>query len=76
MGSYCGYINPNNKDVTPNLNKMADKGINCIRTFASGKRSAYGRSSILCSWSVLPGFPLISQLESQQEIETLGTLLK
>ena len=76
LGSYCGFINHNNKHVTPNLNNIADQGINCIRTFASGKRSAYGLSSILCSWPVLPGFPLISQLESQKEIETLGTLLK
>ncbi len=76
LGSYCGFINPNHKDVTPNLNNIANNGINCIRAFASGKRSAYGLSSILCSWPALPGFPLISQIESQKEIETLGTLLK
>ena len=76
LGSYCGFINQNNKDVTPNLNKIADRGINFSKTMASGKRSAYGLSSILCAWPVLPGFPLISQLESQKKIETLGTLLK
>jgi phosphoglycerol transferase MdoB-like AlkP superfamily enzyme len=76
LGSYCGFINPNNINVTPNLNKIADNGINFSKTYASGKRSAYGLSSILCAWPVLPGFPLISQLESQKKIETLGTLLK
>ena len=76
IGNYCGFINKNNQDVTPNLNKIADKGINCVRAFASGKRTAYGLSAILCSWPALPGFPLISQLESQDEVETLGSLLK
>ena len=76
LGSYCGFINQNNKNVTPNLNKIADRGINFSKTIASGKRSAYGLSSILCAWPALPGFPLISQLESQNKIETLGTLLK
>ena len=76
LSSYCGFINDENEIVTPNLNKIADNGINCIRTYASGKRSAYGLSSILCSWPVLPGFPLISKVESQRDVETLGTLLK
>ncbi|SVE35371.1 uncharacterized protein METZ01_LOCUS488225, partial [marine metagenome] len=56
LGSYCGFINPKNTDVTPNLNYIANSGINCSHAFASGKRSAYGLSSILCSWPVLPGF--------------------
>ena len=76
LAHYCGFINTNNLNVTPNLNNLANKGINCTKTFASGKRSAYGLSSILCSWPVLPGFPLISQLESQNKVETIGTLLK
>ncbi len=76
LANYCGFINKKNLNVTPNLNKIANSGINCINTFASGKRSAYGLSSILCSWPVLPGFPLISKLESQQKVETIGTLLK
>jgi len=76
LGSNCGFINEKYLNVTPNLNKIANNGINCLRAFASGKRSAYGLSSILCSWPVLPGFPLISQLESQKGIETIGTLLK
>ena len=25
LGSYCGFINSNNKDVTPNLNKIGKK---------------------------------------------------
>ena len=76
LGNYCGFINSDLKDVTPNLNKIANSGINCIRAFATGKRSAYGLSSILCSWPALPGFPLISQLESQGGTETLASLLK
>lgn len=76
LGSNCGFINKKNKDVTPKLNIIAANGINFIKTFATGKRSAHGLSSILCSWPTLPGFPLISQLESQKNIETIGTLLK
>jgi len=76
LGSYCGFINSDLKDVTPNLNRLANSGINCTRAFASGKRSAYGLSSILCSWPVLPGFPLMSQLETQGGTETLASLLK
>ena len=76
LGKYCGSANSGGIDVTPNLNHMADKGINCTRTIALGKRSAYGLSTILCSWPPLPGFPLISQVESQQEVETVASLLK
>ena len=76
LGKYCGSANSGRIDVTPNLNRMADNGINCTRTIASGKRSAYGLSTILCSWPPLPGFPLISQVESQQEVETVASLLK
>ena len=76
LGKYCGSSNSGKIDVTPNLNHMADNGINCTRTIASGKRSAYGLSTILCSWPPLPGFPLISQVESQQEVETVASLLK
>ena len=76
LGKYCGSGNANKIDVTPNLNRMADNGINCTRTIASGKRSAYGLSTILCSWPPLPGFPLISQVESQQDVENIASLLK
>ena len=76
LGKYCGSANSEGIDVTPNLNHMANNGINCTRTIASGKRSAYGLSTILCSWPPLPGFPLISQVESQQEVETVASLLK
>ena len=72
----CGFINKDKSSITPNLNKIAENGINFSNVFASGKRSAFGLSSILCSWPSLPGFPLISQLESQGKIETLATLLK
>ena len=76
LGKYCGSKNRGEMDVTPNLNLMADNGINCTRAIASGKRSAYGLSAILCSYPPLPGFPLISQIESQQEVETVASLLK
>ena len=76
LADNCGFINKNKSSITPNLNKIADNGINFSNVFASGKRSAFGLSSILCSWPSLPGFPLISQLESQGKIETLATLLK
>jgi len=76
LGNYCGFINNNNYDITPNLNKIAKEGINFSKTIASGKRSAFGLGSILCSWPVLPGLPLISSLESQKNIDTIGSLLK
>ncbi len=76
LASYCGFINPDMKEVTPHLNRIANEGVNCKNTFANGKRSAYGLSSILCSWPVLPGYPIISQLESQGGVETIASLLK
>ncbi|MDP6853449.1 MAG: LTA synthase family protein [Candidatus Marinimicrobia bacterium] len=76
LASNCGFINPEMEGVTPNLNQIANEGVNCKNTFANGKRSAYGLSSILCSWPVLPGYPIISQLETQGGVETIASLLK
>ncbi|NOZ07796.1 MAG: sulfatase-like hydrolase/transferase [FCB group bacterium] len=76
VGEFCGFINPEMKAVTPNLDTLAEKGLMFRNCFANGKRSAYGISSLLCSWPVIPGFPLISQIESARRITTAGTIFK
>ncbi len=76
VGEFCGFINPEMKRVTPNLDTLAVHGISFTHCIANGKRSAYGISSLQCSWPVLPGFPLISQIESAGKIMTAGSLFK
>ena len=61
----CNYLNKNQKNqITPFLDELSGKGISFSNCFANGVRSAYGLGSILTSWPVLPGKPIISQVES------------
>ncbi len=76
VANFCGFINPEMSNVTPNLDQIANNGVISSNCFAMGKRSAYGLGSILCSWPVLPGYPIISQLESQKSTQTIASLLK
>ncbi len=75
VGSFCGYLNPVEKRVTPVLDSLAYQGIAFTRCFANGQRSAFGISSILMSWPVLPGLPLISQIEATKRVPCLATEL-
>ncbi len=75
-GPLCGYLNPDMKEVTPNLDKLAAEGIAFTRAYSNGMRSAHGISSILTSWPALPGLPLIYQVETLWGITTLGSILK
>ena len=76
VGSLCGYINPDEQRVTPVLDSLAHSGLAFTRCFANGKRSAFGISSILMSWPVLPGLPLISQLEASRTAPSLASNLR
>ena len=61
----CNYLNPHLKEkITPFLDKLSTESISFSRCFANGNRSAYGIGSILCSWPVLPGKPIITQVET------------
>jgi phosphoglycerol transferase len=61
----CNYLNKNQNDrITPFLDELSQNGISFTNCFANGIRSAYGLGSILTSWPVLPGKPIISQVES------------
>ena len=61
----CNYLNPNLQErITPFLDKLSTESISFSRCFANGTRSAYGIGSILCSWPVLPGKPIIAQVET------------
>jgi phosphoglycerol transferase MdoB-like AlkP superfamily enzyme len=61
----CNYLNPNLQErITPFIDKLSTEGISFTRCFANGTRSAYGIGSILCSWPVLPGKPIITQVET------------
>ena len=59
-GIYCNYLNDNLEDnVSPFLDSLAIKSINFKNCYANGTRTAYGLGSILCSWPVIPGYPII-----------------
>jgi len=61
----CNYLNPNLKEkITPFIDSLSTESISFTRCFANGTRSAYGIGSILCSWPVLPGKPIITQVET------------
>ena len=61
----CNFLNPNlNDSITPFLTELSNNGISFSNCFANGVRSAYGIGSILSSWPVIPGKPIISQVES------------
>ena len=76
LGSLCGYINPTEVGVTPVLDSLAHNGLAFDRCYANGSRSAFGISSILMSWPVLPGLPLISQMESSRGAPSLANYLR
>jgi len=61
----CNFLNPNlNENVTPFLTSLSNNSISFTNCFANGVRSAFGIGSILSSWPVIPGKPIISQVES------------
>ena len=61
----CNYLNKNQKDrITPFLDSLSKISISFTNCYANGIRSAYGLSSILTSWPVLPGKPIITQVET------------
>ena len=61
----CNFLNSNQtQNITPFLNELSNKGISFSNCFANGTRSAFGISTILTSWPVLPGKPLMYQVES------------
>ncbi len=58
-GVHCNYLNPNLKErISPFLDSLSTKSINFKNCYSNGTRTAYGLSSILCSWPVVPGYPL------------------
>ena len=61
----CNFLNPRlEQNITPFLSQISDKSISFSNCFANGVRSAFGIGSILSSWPVIPGKPIISQVES------------
>ncbi len=61
----CNFLNPHlEENITPFLSQLSTESINFNRCFANGNRSAFGIGSILCSWPVLPGKPIITQVEA------------
>jgi len=58
-GIHCNYLNPQLEEkVSPFLDSLSTKSINFKNCYSNGTRTAYGLSSILCSWPVVPGYPL------------------
>jgi len=61
----CNFLNPNlNENITPFLTELSNNSISFSNCFANGIRSAYGIGSILSSWPVIPGKPILAQVES------------
>lgn len=59
VGAYTNYINKNfQPSITPFLDSLSTKSINFNNCYANGNRTVYGLSSILCSYPVIPGYPL------------------
>lgn len=75
-GVFCGYINGEAVSVTPILDSLANQGVAFTNCFANGKRSAHGIGSTIMSWPNLPGLPLISRVESVNNVPSLGTTLQ
>ena len=61
----CNFLNPNlNQNITPFLTDLSERSISFSNCFANGVRSSHGIGSIFASWPVMPGKPIISQIES------------
>ena len=59
IGAYTNYINKDfQPSITPFLDSLSTRSINFNNCYANGNRTIYGLSSILCSYPVIPGYPL------------------
>ena len=65
-----------NKNLTPNFDALAKKGLLCTQFFSCGQRTNKGISATLCSWPPLVGKSMMEQTEGQQKISTLASVLK
>lgn len=76
-GALVGYLNPDSAfGITPYFDQLAHDGISFTRCYANGLRSAHGISTIASGRPVLPGLPLIYQVESMSGIPTIGSMLQ
>ena len=61
----CNFLNPNlTENITPFLSTLANNSLNFSNCYANGIRSAYGIGTILSGWPVMPGKPIITQVET------------
>jgi len=73
-GIHCNYLNPELEEkISPFLDSLSRKSINFKNCYSNGTRTAYGLSSILCSWPVIPGYPLNRYKEYQDKESTNPT---
>ena len=64
----CNFLNPDlDENVTPFLTELSRKSISFSNCYANGIRSAYGVGTLLCGWPVMPGKPIVTQVESSFE---------
>ena len=81
VGAYTNYINPELHDnLTPFLDSLSSQSINFKNCYANGNRTAYGLSAIMCSFPVIPGYPLMRTEHYQDDIheypETFSSIFK
>ena len=76
-GALVGYLNPDSAlGITPFFDQLSHNGISFTRCYSNGVRSAHGISTIASGRPVLPGLPLIYQVESMSGIPTIGSILQ
>ncbi len=71
---YIDFLSGNNYGVTPNIDKIASKGLVYQNFFANGQRSIDGAQSILTGIPPLPGMPDMTTLSVNYS--SLGQLAK
>ena len=74
VGAQTTYINKKfQPSITPFLDSLSTRSINFNNCYANGNRTIYGLSSILCSYPVIPGYPL-SRYNQYLDIDTSNPL--
>ncbi|MDR0676195.1 MAG: sulfatase-like hydrolase/transferase [Elusimicrobiota bacterium] len=66
----------NNLGLSPNFDKLAEKGILFTNFYSNGHRTNIGISSTLCSYIPLVGNSIMSRVEGQQYIPSIASILK
>ncbi len=74
---YCGALYGSRFGLTPEFDRLAEKGVLFTRAFANGTHTHQGVYATLTSFPNLPGYEyLMKMMEANQEFSGLPTLLE